>query len=301
MAATGSVTTTPQQTAAARLRARLETGRLLVTPSCGDALSARLIEDAGFDAMFMSGFAVSAHRIGAPDAGLISYGEMRDAVRDICAVTRLPVLADGDTGYGNAMNVRRTVAGYARAGAAAVMIEDQVAPKRCGHTKGKLVVDRAEAVDRIRAADDARRECGQDILIIARTDARHGHGLDEALARAEAFHAAGADILFVEAPHSEAEMRRICSELPGWKMANMVEGGATPILPPEQLAEIGYNHAAYPLTLMSAAMRAMQEALAALRDGQPPQGLLPFEELRRLVGFDDYYELETCYTDRRPD
>jgi 2-methylisocitrate lyase-like PEP mutase family enzyme len=211
------------------------------------------------------------------------------------------VLADGDTGYGNAMNVRRTVAGYARAGAAAVMIEDQVAPKRCGHTKGKLVVDRAEAVDRIRAADDARRESGQDILIIARTDARHGHGLDEALARAEAFHAAGADILFVEAPHSEAEMRRICSELPGWKMANMVEGGATPILPPDQLAEIGYNHAAYPLTLMSAAMRAMQEALAALRDGHPPKGLLPFEELRRLVGFNDYYDLETCYSDRRPE
>ncbi|PWL33227.1 isocitrate lyase/PEP mutase family protein [Marivita sp. XM-24bin2] len=301
MAATGSVTTAPQQTAAARLRARLETGRLLVTPSCGDALSARLIEDAGFDAMFMSGFAVSAHRIGAPDAGLISYGEMRDAVRDICAVTKLPVLADGDTGYGNAMNVRRTVAGYARAGAAAVMIEDQVAPKRCGHTKGKLVVDRAEAIDRVRAADDARRASGQDILIIARTDARHGHGLDEALARAEAFHAAGADILFVEAPHSEAEMRRICSELPGWKMANMVEGGATPILPPEQLADIGYNHAAYPLTLMSAAMRAMQDALAALRDGQPPQGLLAFEELRRLVGFNDYYDLETRYSDRRPD
>ncbi|MCK0150831.1 isocitrate lyase/PEP mutase family protein [Marivita sp. S6314] len=301
MASTDTVTTAPQHSAAARLRARLETGKLLVTPSCGDALSARLIEDAGFDAMFMSGFAVSAHRIGAPDAGLISYGEMRDAVRDICAVTRLPVLADGDTGYGNAMNVRRTVAGYARAGAAAVMIEDQVAPKRCGHTKGKLVVDRAEAVDRVRAADDARRESGQDILIIARTDARHGHGLDEALARAQSFHSAGADILFVEAPHSEAEMRRICSELPGWKMANMVEGGATPILPPEQLADIGYNHAAYPLTLMSAAMRAMQDALAALRDGRPPQGLLAFEELRRLVGFDDYYDLETRYTDRRPD
>lgn len=301
MASTDTVTKAPHHSAAARLRARLETGRLLVTPSCGDALSARLIEDAGFDAMFMSGFAVSAHRIGAPDAGLISYGEMRDAIRDICAVTRLPVLAEGDTGYGNAMNVRRTVAGYARAGAAAVMIEDQVAPKRCGHTKGKLVVDRAEAVDRVRAADDARRESGQDILIIARTDARHGHGLDEALARAEAFHAAGADILFVEASHSEADMRRICSELPGWKMANMVEGGATPILPPEQLADIGYNHAAYPLTLMSAAMRAMQDALAALRDGRPPQGLLAFEELRRLVGFNDYYDLETRYTDRRPD
>ena len=298
MAATGSLA---PQTPAARLRARLDTGRLLVTPACGDALSARLIEDAGFDAMFLSGFAASAHRIGAPDTGLISYGEMRDAVRDICAATSLPVLADGDTGYGNAMNVRRTVAGYASAGAAAVMIEDQLAPKRCGHTKGKLVVERAEAVDRIRAADDARRDGGHDILIIARTDARHGHGLDEALTRAAAFHEAGADILFVEAPHDEAEMRRICTELPGWKMANMVEGGATPILPPDRLAEIGYHHAAYPLTLMSAAMRAMQDALAALRDGRPPEGLLPFDELRRLVGFDAYYQAETRYSDRRPD
>jgi 2-methylisocitrate lyase-like PEP mutase family enzyme len=295
MASTGSLT------AAARLRARLETGKLLVTPSCGDALSARLIEEAGFDAMFMSGFAVSAHKIGAPDAGLISYGEMRDAVRDICAATSLPVLADGDTGYGNAMNVRRTVMGYARAGAAAIMIEDQLAPKRCGHTKGKLVVDRAEAVDRIRAADDARREAGSDILIIARTDARHGHGLDEALARAEAFHAAGADILFVEAPHNEDEMRRICSELPGWKMANMVEGGTTPIIPPERLEEIGYHHAAYPLTLMSAAMRAMRDALDALKDGRTPEGLLDFAELRRLVGFDAYYETESRYSDRRVD
>lgn len=286
-------------TPAARLRARLETGKLLVTPSCGDALSARLIEEAGFDAMFMSGFAVSAHRIGEPDAGLISYGEMRDAVRDICATTSLPVLADGDTGYGNAMNVRRTVAGYARAGAAAIMIEDQLAPKRCGHTKGKLVVDRSEAVDRIRAADDARREAESDILIIARTDARHGHGLDEALARAQSFHDAGADILFVEAPHDEGEMRRICSELPGWKMANMVEGGTTPILPPKKLEDIGYNHAAYPLTLMSAAMRAMRDALAALREGHHPQALLEFPELRRLVGFDDYYDTENRYSDRR--
>lgn len=298
MAAQGAVI---PDNAAARLRARLESGRILVTPSCGDALSARLIEEAGFDAMFMSGFAVSAHRIGAPDTGLISYGEMRDAVRDICAATLLPVLADGDTGYGNAMNVRRTVAGYARAGAAAVMIEDQLAPKRCGHTKGKLVVERTEAVDRIRAADEARRDGGHDILIIARTDARHGHGMDEALSRAEAFHNAGADILFVEAPHDEAEMRRICTELPGWKMANMVEGGATPILPPDLLSEIGYHHAAYPLTLMSAAMRAMQDALAALRDGQPPERLLSFGELRRLVGFDDYYQTESRYADRRPD
>lgn len=282
-------------TPGAALRGLLETGEMFVTPSCGDALAARLIGQAGFRTIFMSGFAVSASRIGQPDTGLISYGEMLGAVRDICAATPLPVLCDGDTGYGNALNVKRTVKGYARAGAAAVMIEDQVAPKRCGHTRGKLVVDRAEAVDRIRAAADARDEEGSDILILARTDARHAHGLDEALARAAAFHAAGADILFVEAPKTEAEMARICAELPGWKMANLVEGGETPVLPPAALAGIGYSVAAYPLTLMSAAMRAMLEALEALKGQSHPTGLLDFADLRARVGFDDYYAEEQRY------
>jgi len=285
--------------AGARLRGLLETGELFVTPSCGDALTARLIEQAGFRTIFMSGFCVSAQRIGAPDAGLISYAEMAGAVRDICAATSLPVLCDGDTGYGNALNVKRTLKGYAQAGAAAVMIEDQVAPKRCGHTKGKLVVDRTEAVDRIRAAADARAEIGSDILILARTDARHDHGLDEALWRAEAFHKAGADILFVEAPKSEAEMRRVCDELPGWKMANLVEGGETPIPAQAVLAEMGFSIAAYPLTLMSAAMRAMTEALATMKAGGHPQALTDFAELRRRVGFEDYYAEEANYAGAR--
>lgn len=282
-----------------RLRALLASGDLLVTPACGDALGARLIEQAGFRTAFMSGFCVSAQRIGQPDAGLISYGEMLDAVRDICAATSLPVLCDGDTGYGNALNVKRTVKGYAQAGAAAIMIEDQVSPKRCGHTKGKLVVDRVEAVDRIRAAVDARAEIGADIVILARTDARHAHGLDEALARAEAFFEAGAELLFVEAPKSETEMRRICDALPGWKMANLVEGGETPVLPPVVLAEMGFSLAAYPLTLMSAAMRAMLDALDALKGQTHPETLLPFAELRARVGFDAYYAEEQRYAGAR--
>ncbi len=289
----------PTLGAGARLRALLETGELLVTPSCGDALTARMIAQAGFRAAFMSGFCVSAQRIGAPDAGLISYAEMASAARDICAAAPLPVLCDGDTGYGNALNVKRTVKGYAQAGAAAVMIEDQVAPKRCGHTKGKLVVDRHEAVDRIRAAADARAEIGSDILILARTDARHGHGLDEALARAAAFHKAGADILFVEAPKSEAEMRRVCESLPGWKMANLVEGGETPIPSQAVLAEMGFSLAAWPLTLMSAAMRAMRDALAALAQDRRPEALLDFAELRDRVGFEDYYAEEARYSGAR--
>jgi 2-methylisocitrate lyase-like PEP mutase family enzyme len=175
------------------------------------------------------------------------------------------------------------------------MIEDQIAPKRCGHTKGKLVVERAEALDRIQAAVDARNE-GDDILILARTDARHGHGLDEAITRAQAFRDIGADIIFVEAPKDESEMRTICAEIDAPCMANMVEGGETPILPPAQLEDIGFRVAAYPLTLMSAAMKAMLDALEGLKSGQHPNGLLlDFADLRDRVGFNAYYEAEQRY------
>ena len=284
---------------AARLRAHLAATPLTVMPCCFDGLSAKLIGDAGFPVTFMSGFAVSAARIGAPDTGLISYGEMVDTGRNVCAATGALVIGDGDTGYGNALNVKRTVRGYAQAGFAAIMIEDQVAPKRCGHTRGKLVVDRVEAVNRIKAAVDAREE-GADILILARTDARHGHGLDEALERAAAFRDAGADLLFVEAPQSVEEMERICREVPGIHMANLVEGGATPLLPHAELQRIGYRLAAYPLTLLSAVTRAMQQALQVIKAGNhPDEALLDFPSLRKAVGFDAYYEEEANYADRR--
>ncbi len=278
---------TPAPTPAARLRALLAEPGLTVMPCCFDALSARLIERAGFPLTFMSGFAVAAARHALPDTGLVSYGEMVEAGRAICVAVSIPVIGDGDTGYGNPLNVKRTVAGYARAGFAAVMIEDQVAPKRCGHTAGKEVVSRAEAVARIRAAVDARDE-GADILILARTDARAPLGLDEALARIRAFEAAGADILFLEAPRGEDEMRAFCAAAARPKMANMVEGGDTPILPPERLAEIGYSIAAYPLTLLASAVRAMEDALAALAAGRTPARQASFAELRALVGFPDY-------------
>jgi len=281
---------------AARLRTMLSAREgALVMPCCFDALSARLIEAAGFPLTFMSGFAVSAARLGLPDTGLISYGEMIDQGRNICSAVSIPVMGDGDTGYGNAVNVKRSVRGYADAGFAAVMIEDQVWPKRCGHTRGKQVVPRQEAIARIRAAVDAQRE-GADILILARTDARAGEGLNEALIRAQAFAAAGADILFVEAPRSEDEMARICAEVPGIHMANMVENGDTPLLPPAHLEELGYRIVAYPLTLLSAAMRAMRESLEIMKAGRHPTDLLlDFAELRRIIGFDDYYAEEARY------
>ena len=285
-------------TAADRLRALLRRPGLHVMPCCYDALSARLVEQAGFELSFMSGFAVSATQLAAPDTGLISYGEMVDQGRRICAAVRIPVLGDGDTGYGNALNVRRTVIGYARAGFAAVMIEDQVAPKRCGHVDGKAVVDRDAAIARLRAAIDARDE-GHDILVLARTDARHAH--DEALARARAFAALGAELLYVEAPRSVEEMRAVCREVPGVHMANTVEGGRTPVLPPAELEALGYRIAAYPLTLLSAALHAQRAALAALRAGRPPAaGLLDFADLQRTVGFDDYDALAARYADEAP-
>ena len=280
---------------ATKLRELISSGVFLPMPCCFDALSGKMIEQAGFNLTFMSGFAASASRIGAPDLGLMSYGEVVDHARNITDATSIPLIADGDTGYGNAMNVIRTVSGLAKAGCAGVLIEDQLAPKRCGHTPGKEVVGREEAFDRIKAAVDAR-ENGDDILIMARTDANHTYGLTEALERAQKFHDLGADILFVEAPKNEEEMKQICSELPGCKMANIVEGGLTPNIPMTELNEMGYQIAAYPLTLLSASMRAMKNALANLKSDKPREkDILNFSELRDIIGFEEYYETSSQY------
>jgi 2-methylisocitrate lyase-like PEP mutase family enzyme len=283
---TGAARTTP----AARLRALLAEDRLHVMPCCFDALSARLVERAGFRLTFMSGFAVSATRLAVPDTGLISFGEMLDQGRGICEAVGIPVIGDADTGYGNPMNVRRTLESYARAGFAGAMIEDQVAPKRCGHTRGKQVVSRDEAKLRLRAAVDAR-ESGADLLVMARTDARAVHGLDEALERCRAFADLGADILFLEAPQSERELAAFCEAFPRIpKMVNLLEDGDTPSLPYAQLEAMGFRIAAHPLTLLSSGVRAMQEALAALAEGRPAPRRLSFAELQALVGFPEYDE-----------
>ncbi len=263
-------------------------------PCCFDGLSAKLIEQAGFELSFMSGFAVSAARLGLPDTGLISYGEMVDQGRNICSSVSIPVMGDGDTGYGNAINVRRTVQGYAAAGFGAVMIEDQISPKRCGHTKGKAIVSRAEAFERIQAAVDTINE-GSDILLIARTDAKATHGLHEAIERANTFHELGADIIFIEAPETREEMGTICREVGGIQMANIIDGGKTPVLTPDELYKLGFQIAAYPLTLISAAMQAMSDALHSLKNGATPQGVMDFATVRKRVGFEDYYQLEDRY------
>ena len=280
-------------TAAERLRTLLRRPGILLMPGCHDAMSARLIEEAGFELGFMSGFAVSAARLGMPDTGLISYGELADQGQNICRAVSIPMIGDGDTGFGSAQNIKRTVQGYARAGFACIMLEDQVAPKRCGHTQGKSVVARDEALMRIRAAVDAR-DGGDDILIMARTDARACVDLDEAIARCRAFREIGADITFLEAPLNETEMRRYCAEVDGPTMANLIEGGKTPLLPVDRLEEIGYKIAVYPLTLLNVSIGAMRAALRGLRTGGPT-AVMSFEDLKTAVGFPEYYAEEERY------
>jgi 2-methylisocitrate lyase-like PEP mutase family enzyme len=265
----------------------LEQPGIIQMPACFDALSAKLVEAAGFAVTFMSGFGVAATRLGLPDTGLISYGELLDQGRNICSAVAIPVFGDADTGFGNAINVKRTVHGYHQAGFACVMIEDQLMPKRCGHTAGKQVVARDEALQRIQAAVDARQE-GADILIMARTDARATLGLEEAIARCQAYYDMGADITFLEAPLNVKEMQAYCQAVSGHKMANLVEDGKTPLLPMQDLEAMGYKIAVYALSLLNASIGSMQRALTCLKQGKPVGGLMDFKHLQQLVGFDAY-------------
>jgi 2-methylisocitrate lyase-like PEP mutase family enzyme len=277
------------------LRRLLAGPDVLTVPTCFDALSARLGLQAGFPVGFMSGFGVAATRLGMPDAGLISFTEMVDQLRSICNATPgLPMIGDGDTGYGNAMNVRRTVIEYAKAGAACIMIEDQVTPKRCGHFEGKQVVSREEARMKIRAAVDAGREAG--ILILARTDARAVHGFEAALQRCKDFEEEGADIVFLEAPLSEQELRDFVRAMRQPTMANFAPGGKTPMLSEAMQKEIGVRLSVYHPMLFSA-VRAMQDALAALRSGDAGKApaMAAFDEVKRAVGLPEHDALERRY------
>ncbi|XP_020572977.1 uncharacterized protein LOC110019586 [Phalaenopsis equestris] len=289
----------PGDPPAKALRRLLESPGIHQAPVCHDALSAKLVERAGFPLAFMGGFAVSAARLGLPDVGLISYGEVLDQAYQITQSVSIPVVGDGDNGYGNCMNVKRTVKGFIRAGFAGILLEDQLSPKACGHTRGRKVVSREEAVMRIRAAIDARDESGSDFVIIARTDSRQAVSLDEAFWRTRAFGEAGADVLFIDALASVEEMKAFCQISPSIpKLANMLEGGGkTPILSPTELQDIGYKLVVYPLSLLGVSIRAMEDALTALKGGRiPPPGTLPtFEEIKETVGFNEYYEEEELY------
>jgi 2-methylisocitrate lyase-like PEP mutase family enzyme len=283
----------------------------ILMPCCYDGLTARLVARAGFQATFMTGFGVSGVN-GYPDTQLVSYQEMQQAATSVAeglssAALELnndpiPCIADGDTGYGNALNVKRTVFGYARAGMAGIMIEDQVAPKRCGHVAGKSVVGFEEAVQRVKAACDARDEYnaqfgpGTGPLILARTDALKSEGFEASIERCLAFCEVGCDMTFLEAPESIEQMQEYCSRVPGAKLANMLEHGSTPILPPQELKQMGYTMAAYPLTLLSASIKAMQLSLERIQQGLPTDDLiLTFAETKDAVGFSRYAKEEDVY------
>ncbi|MHA6793194.1 isocitrate lyase/PEP mutase family protein [Pseudonocardia bannensis] len=283
----------------ARLRELLTaaaSGRPLVAPGAYDALSARLIEQAGFDVVYMTGFGTTASLIGRPDVGLLTGSEMVDNARRIVAAVDTPVIADADTGYGNAINVLRTVAAYEQAGVAGVHLEDQAMPKKCGHMSGKAVIPAEEMAGKIRAAVAARRD--PDFLLIARTDAAAVEGLDAAIARARAYAEAGADVLFVEAPTSEDDIARVAKELRGVAplVFNWAEGGRTPALSLERIAELGFSLVLFPIGTLLAATAGIRALLETLRaDGTPTAalpGLPTFGEFTDLIGLPEIGELE---------
>ena len=278
-----------------KLKNLLDQKDIIVMPGCYDALSAKLIEREELNAGFMSGFAVSSTRLGMPDTGLISFSEMAEQVRNICNVTSIPIIFDGDTGYGNVVNIYRTVRGFADAGAAAIMIEDQKWPKKCGHTKGKDVVEIDEANSRIKAAVDASKMNDKDILVMARTDAIATRGLDDAIKRMQKFSELGADILFIEAIKSKEDMKKVIKEVPGHHMINLIEDGETPLLEMNELEDIGFKIAVFPLTLMSASVKTMQESLKNMKNKVYNTNVSKFSDLRDIVGFNEYYEIEDKY------
>ena len=274
------------------LKDLIANGSFISAPGVFDPLSARVAEQSGANALYMTGYGVSASLLGKPDAGLVSYREMVDRVRTICEVTTVPLIADGDTGFGGLANVRQAVQGYENAGASAIQIEDQEYPKRCGHTRNRKVISTEDMVRKIELACETRQS--DAFWIVARTDARTEHGLDEALSRAEAYRSAGADVLFVESPESLDEMRMINEQLSDTPtLANMVGGGKTPMLADAELRALGYDIAIHPVYLLGAAVTAMREALRALQaTGEEASSAATLDELNTLVDFESVWALD---------
>ncbi|MGC8523453.1 MAG: isocitrate lyase/PEP mutase family protein [Acidibrevibacterium sp.] len=281
-----------------KFRALLAAPGLLTLPGVYDGISARLAEKAGFSALYMTGYGVAASAFGLPDAGLVSGSEMLDRVRMLAGAVSLPFIADGDTGYGGLLNVDRTVRLYARAGAAGIQIEDQEFPKKCGHTPHRRVVAAADAERRVRVAACARPD--RDFLIVARTDAAGVLGLDEALRRGERFLEAGADILFIESPESLEDLRRVGETFRGVPLlANMVEGGRTPVLAAADLQGLGFKIALYPATGFLAAALALAGAYRTLAETGSSQGaaLYSFAAMNALMGFPAVYDFEKTWSE----
>jgi methylisocitrate lyase len=283
----------------ARLRHRLDRPGITIAPAVYDCLTARLAEQAGFEIAFTSGFGMAATMLGCPDIGLLTASEMLDRLRHICRAVAIPVIADADTGYGNPLNVIRTVEEAVAAGAAGIILEDQEWPKRCGHFEGKRVIARNDHVQKIRAALRARADSG--LVIVARTDARAVLGLDEAIERGRAYAEAGADVIFVEAPQSRDELMQIASRLSGVPLfANIIEGGKTPALTARELEEMGYKLCAFALSGLLAATRAIRDCFQHLREHGTTGAMLDphaFQEFANLIQLQTYKNLELEFAD----
>ena len=269
----------------------------LIMPGVYDALSAKIAARSGFEVIFITGYSLSATLLGEPDFGVLTQTEVVGAAQRVCSVVDTPVIVDADTGYGNAINVIRTVEDLLRAGAAGMFLEDQVWPKRCGHMKGKQVIALDEQLKKLRAAVEARGD--QDFFIVARTDSRQALGLAEAIERGRAFKAAGADAIFIEAPESKEEMAEIARNVPGPLVANMLERGVTPLMGPKELLDLGFQLIVWPLAPLYSVAKSLTEVYTTLRrDGSTLKildRLMPFDEFNAIVGLDEKYALDAKY------
>lgn len=279
------------------IRQALKDQGQLIMPGVYDALSAKIAARAGFEVIFITGYSLSATLLGEPDFGLLTQSEVVGAAQRICSVVDTPVIVDADTGYGNAINVIRTVEELLRAGAAGMFLEDQIWPKRCGHMKGKQVIPLDEQLKKLQAAVEAKGE--SDFFIVARTDSRQALGLKEAIQRGLAFKAAGADAVFIEAPESKEEMREISRNVPGPLVANMLERGVTPLMGPEELKDLGFELVVWPLAPLYSVAKSLTDVYTTLRrDGSTLailDRLMPFDEFNEIVGLDEKYALDAKY------
>jgi 2-methylisocitrate lyase-like PEP mutase family enzyme len=279
------------------IRRSLKKSGQLVMPGVYDALSAQIATKTGFEVIFISGYSLAATMLGEPDFGILTQTEMLSAAQRICSVTDLPVIVDADTGYGNAINVIRTVDELIRIGAAGMFLEDQVWPKRCGHMKGKQVIPLEEQLKKLQAAIDTKRN--RDFFIVARTDARQALGLNEAITRGIAFKKAGADAVFIEAPETKEEMLEIARCVPPPLVANMLERGVTPLMGPRELRDLGFDLVVWPLAPLYSVAKSLNEVYTTLRrDGTTVDildRLMPFDEFNRIVGLEEKYQLDEKY------
>ena len=285
------------------LRKLLKTNKPILVPGIYDALSAKIAQQVGFEAVFHTGYGTAATLLGVPDIGLVSFSEMKERVSNICNSIDIPVVADADTGYGNSLNTMRTVKDYIRSGASGLILEDQVWPKKCGHMKGKAVIPLDEMESKIKAASQSRKEEKSDLVIVGRTDSLAIEGVDQAIDRVKRYHKAGADVLFIEAPDKIDELELIAKQVKLPLLLNQLEGGRTPLITMEQAKKIGFKIILFPLTSLYSSTKAMFDSLSYLKKHQTSVGieeqLVTFDKFNKIVNYDDFIKLEKKFSNKK--